>query len=123
MCKAQLRSNQLVNHGAQGNGGLGTVEVSGEGRQVHLSGWVWGCIWVIRTVSNDRDVEHWATNDLSMRVQPQDSLPRQASGIEVYLRDMKQCCGVENSQARKAEAQRQHTRMALQLSCDWKRAV
>ena len=82
-----------------------------------------GYIWVIRTVSKDGDVEHGAINDLTMRVQLRDSLARQATGIEVYHRDIKQCCGVENAQSRKAEAQRYHTRMALQLSCGWKRAV
>ena len=66
-----------------------------------------GYIWVIRTVSKDGDVEHGAINDLTMRVQLRDSLARQATGIEVYHR----------------EAQRYHTRMALQLSCGWKRAV
>ena len=111
---SQLRSNRLVNPGGQGNVGLGTVEVSEERRQVHLRGYAY--IRVIRTVSKDGGVAHWATNDLTMRVQQRESLARQAWGIEVYHRGIKQFCVVEKSQARKAETQRNHVRIAFQAS-------
>ena len=109
---SQLRSNRLVNPGGQGNEGLGPVEISEEGQQVHLR--YYGYIRVFRTASKDEDVEHWATNDLTIRVQQWESLARQAWGIEVYHRGIKQCCGMEKSQTRKAEAQRNHICMALQ---------
>ena len=59
---------------------------------------------------------HWATNDLTMRVQQRGSLARQAWGIGVYHRGIKQFSGVGKSQARKAETQRNHVRIAFQAS-------
>ena len=73
-------------------------------------------IRVIRTISKDGGVAHWATNDLTMRVQQRGSLTRQTWGIGVNHRGIKQFCGVGKSQARKAETQRNHVLIAFQAS-------
>lgn len=108
----QFRTNRLVNPDGEGNVRLDTVEIPPQGREVHLRGY--GFVKVFRTDSPNGDVEHWATNDLAMTPQEQDALKGQAWGIESYHRGLKQCCGVEKCQARKAESQRNHIGMAIQ---------
>jgi hypothetical protein len=108
----QFRANRRVNPDGQGNVRLDTVEIPPEGRQVHLRGY--GLVKVFRTDSPNGDVEHWATNSLTMTPQEQDALKDQAWGIENYHRGLKQCCGVEKCQARKAQSQRNHIGMAIQ---------
>jgi hypothetical protein len=108
----QFRNNRLVNPDGSGNVKVGTLEIAPQGRTVHLRGYGW--IKVFRTVSTDGDVEHWATSDLDLTPQGQESLAGYAWGIEVYHRGIKQCCGVEKSPARKAEAQRNHIGLSLQ---------
>jgi putative transposase len=49
-----------------------------------------------------------------MTPEQREVLEKQAWGIEVYHRGIKQCCGIEKSPARKAEAQRYHILLALQ---------
>ena len=50
---------------------------------------------------------------------------RQAFGIEVYHRGIKQCCGIEKCQAQREEAQRGHIQLALRafvrLEAHWLR--
>ena len=79
---------------------------------MHL--WGYGWVNVFRTVSTDGDVEHWATSDLTLTSEIREELARQAWGVEVYHRGIKQCCGVEKSPARKAQSQRNHIRLSLQ---------
>ena len=59
-------------------------------------------------------MEHWATNDPDMTPEEQEVLKGRAWSIERYHRGLKQCCGVEKCQARKAESQRSHIGMAIQ---------
>ncbi len=108
----QLRSNRLVNPDGPGNVRIGTLELSALGQVVHLRGYGW--VKVFRTVSTDGDVEHWATSDLDLTPERREELVRQAWGIEVYHRGIKQYCGVEKSPARKAPAQRNHIGRSLQ---------
>ena len=53
----RLKGNRLVNPDGQGHVPIGGVEISGEGRVVHLRGF--GSVQVFRTVSNG-EAEHWA---------------------------------------------------------------
>ena len=101
--------------------GLGAVEVSEEGRQVHLRGYAY--IRVIRTISKDGGVAHWATNDLTMRVQQRGSLARQAWGIGVYHRGIKQFCGVENPRLAKRRPSEITSALPSKLPYGWKHAV
>src|SRR5918996_886233 len=109
---SQLKSNRLVNPDGKGNVPVQTLEVPPQGRQVHLRGY--GFIKVFRIVAKDGAVEYWATNELTMTPEQREVLEKQAWGIEVYHRGIKQCCGVEKSPARKAQAQQHHILLALQ---------
>ena len=108
----QLRCNRRVNPDGGGNVRVDVVRIPPQGRVVHLRGY--GMIKGFRTVSPNGDVEHWATNDLGMRPQQQESLKEQAWGIESCHRRLKQCYGMERGQARKAQSQRSHIGMAIQ---------
>ncbi len=68
---------------------------------------------VFRTVAPAGDAEYWATNDLAMEEGARAEWARQAFGIEVYHRGIKQCCGIEQCQAQIEEAQRGHIQLAL----------
>ncbi len=81
---------------------LSQVEIPKEGRVVHLRDW--GFVEVFRTVSKEGDAEYWATNDLEMTEAGRAKLAKVGWGIEVYHRALKQSCGVERSQERKAGA-------------------
>lgn len=93
---------------------------SSPGRQVHLQGYRF--IKVLGVVAKacpeagrrDGDVEYWATNELTMTPEQREVLAKQAWGIEVYHRGIKQYCGVKKYPARKATARRFHILLALQ---------
>jgi putative transposase len=107
----RLKSNRLVNPDGAGNRPISMVEVPSEGRVVHLKGY--GFVKVFRTVSRDGNAEHWATDDLQMAESTREDLEARSWGIEVYHRGIKQCCGVEQAQVRKAAEQKSHLLMAL----------
>lgn len=107
----RLKSNRLVNPDGKGNVPICEVEIPGEGRVVHLRGF--GFVKVFRTVSQDGDAGYWATNELGMTEEKRAELERQGWGIEVYHRGLKQCCGVEKAQIRKAVAIVKHLLLAL----------
>jgi hypothetical protein len=107
----RLKSNRRVNPDGRGNVPIREVEIPAEGRVVHLRGF--GFVKVFRMVSTDGDAEYWATNDLGMTEGKRAELERQGWGIEVYHRGLKQCCGVEKAQVRKAVAILRHLLLAL----------
>lgn len=107
----QLKGNRLVNPDGQGNVPLEQVAIPAEGRVVHLKGY--GFIKVFQTVAPNGDAEYWATSDLEMTAEQREALAHQAWGIETYHRGLKQYCGVERAQVRKAEAQHQHILLAI----------
>lgn len=119
----RLKGNRLVNPDDTGNVPLATVEIPPEGRVVHLKGY--GFIRVFRTVGPDGDAEHWATSDLAMSEAQRAEWARQAFGIEVYHRGLKQCCGIEKCQAQTEAGQRGHIQLALRafvrLEAHWLR--
>jgi CSLREA domain-containing protein len=107
----RLKSNRLVNPDRQGNRPIREVEIPPEGRVVHLKGF--GLVRVFRTVSQNGDAEYWATNDLKMTEEKREELEKKGWGIEVYHRGLKQCCGVEQAQVRKAVSILGHLLLAL----------
>ncbi len=112
----RLKSNRLVNPGADGPDDTGNVAVRdigvpAEGCQAHLKGF--GFVRVFRTVAANGDVEHWATDDLTMREAERQEFSRQVFAIENYHRSLKQCCGIERAQVRKAEAQKCHILLSV----------
>lgn len=107
----RLKGNRLVNPDDTGNVPLSSVAIPPEGRVVHLKGY--GFIRGFRTVAPNGDGEHWATSNLEMTEAERAEWARQAFGIEVYQRGLKQCCGIEKCQAQLAAAQRGHIQLAL----------
>ncbi len=107
----RLKHNRQVNPEGSGNVAVDQVDIPAEGRRVHLKGF--GFILVFRTVAKNGDAEHWATSDLAMTEKQRAELSRECFAIENYHRGLKQCCGVERAQVRKADAQRRHILLSL----------
>ena len=102
--------------------GSSAVEIS-EKRPTGSFAGLFGYTLVFRTVSKDGDVEHWATNDLTMGVQQRESLVRQAWGIEVSHRRIEQRGGVENPKRAKRKPSEITSAWSSKHSCGSKRAV
>lgn len=107
----RLKHNRLVNPDGLGNVAVSTVDIPATGRQVHLKGF--GFILVFRIVAPNGDAQSWATKDVSLQPTERTTLANQCWAIESYHRGLKQCCGVERAQVRKADAQRQHILLAV----------
>lgn len=107
----RLKSNRLVNPDRSGNAAIGEVEIPAEGRVVHLK--AYGMVKMFRTLAKDGGAEHWATDDLEMSESDREEMEGSGWGIEVYHRVLKQCCGIERSQARGELAQRNHLGLSL----------
>lgn len=107
----RFKGNRLVNPDDTGNVPIETLTIPPEGLVVHLKGY--GFIRVFRTVATDGDAEYWATSDLTMSEAQRAEWARQAFGIEVYHRGIKQCCGIEKCQAQLEASQRGHIQLAL----------
>ncbi len=111
---ARLKENRLVNPTGRkkGNKPIKDVEILlGESIIVHLKGF--GMIKMFRTVSKKGDIEHWATDDLGMNEEKREELSGHGWGIEEYHRGIKQCCGVERAQVRKAKSILNHIHLSI----------
>jgi putative transposase len=117
----RFKANRQVNPENKGNVAVSTVAIPPEGRRVHLKGY--GFVRVFRTVAPDGDAEYWATSDLTMSQGEREEWAREAFGIEVYHRGIKQCCGIEKCQGQTEEVQRGHIQLALRafvrLEANW----
>jgi hypothetical protein len=115
----RLKSNRLVRIDFGEPQAISTVDIPVQGRVVHLPGY--GSIRVFRVVARDGDTDHWATNDLEMDALTRLKYADCSWRIEEYHRGIKQFCGVERCQARRAKAQRNHIgfsiRAFLRLEC------
>lgn len=107
----RLKGNRQVNPDGTGNVAVSSLEIPPGGLIVHLKGY--GFIRVFRTEAPNGDAEYWATDDLSMTENDRQELEVQGWQIETYHRGIKQCCGIERAQVRKADAQRRHLLLAL----------
>ena len=107
----QLKANRRVDLDRQGYRPVSETAISEAGTVVHLQGF--GSIRVFKVVSKDGDIEYWATNDLEMEELTRLTYAERAWAIENDHRGLKQCCGVERSQARSSRAQRNHIGMAI----------
>jgi hypothetical protein len=107
----RIKSNRLVNPDDNGNVPVSSIDIPAEGSVVHLKGY--GFIRVFKTVSNNGDVEYYATDDTNMSESRCEELADHGWGIEVYHRGIKQCCGVERAQVRKAVKQISHIMLSL----------
>jgi len=107
----RLKHNCQVNPDGAGNVAVDAIDIPAHGRQVHLKGY--GFIKVFRSVAPNGDAEFWATSDLALTHAQRQTLERQCFAIENYHRGLKQCCGVERAQVRKAAAQKYHILLSL----------
>lgn len=107
----QLKVNRRVDRDRQGYQAVASVQIESTGTIVHLEGY--GSIKVFKVVSQDGDVEYWATNDLTMDELHRLEFAERTWAIEEYHRVLKQCCNVERCQARAVRAQRNHIGMAI----------
>jgi putative transposase len=107
----RLKSNRQVDPDRTGNRAISEIEISEEGRIVHLKGY--GMVKVFRIVTDFDEADHWVTDDLSMTEPKRQELAREAYAIENYHRALKQCCAVEKCQARSAAAQKNHIVFSL----------
>jgi hypothetical protein len=107
----RLQDNRLVDPDGEGNRHIREIEIPEQGRRVHLKGYGW--VKVFRTVGRDGDDEYWATSYLEMTVDQREKKADVAWQIETYHRGLKQYTGIEQSQHRKAKAQRNHIGLAI----------
>lgn len=119
----RLKSNRQINPDGSGNVPVSLLSIPVGGMRVHLKGF--GFIQVFRTVTKDGHGEHWATSDLSMTEERRAVWERELFAIESYHRGLKQCCGVERCQSRRAKAQRNHILLSIRafVRLEWHRVV
>jgi len=108
---ARLKVNRKVRVDFGSAQALSTVDIPVQGRIVHLPGY--GSIRVFRVVATNGDTDHWASNDLEMSALTRLQYGEFSWRIEEYHRGIKQFCGAEGCQARRAKAQRNHIGLSL----------
>ena len=106
----RLKKNRQVNPDGTGNRALEEIEISSQGRRVHLRGYGW--IKVFKRYRSE-EAEFWATSDLSILPKRREQLGAWSWQIEVFHRGLKQCCNVETSQVRRAIAIRSHIGLSI----------
>lgn len=115
----RLKSNRKVRVDFGPPQPISTVDVPEQGRVVHLPGY--GPIRVFRVVARDGDTAYWATGEVQMDALTRLRYADYSWRIEEYHRGLKQHCGAERCQARRAKAQRNHIglsiRAFLRLEC------
>jgi putative transposase len=102
----QVKSNRQVNPGYVGNRAIAQVDIPPEGKIVHLRGY--GMIKVFKFVSQNGDIDYFATSFLGMNELRMLAVKEKYWAIESYHRAIKQYCGVEKCQARLKIAQQNH---------------
>jgi hypothetical protein len=102
-----LKKNRIVNRGEV----LETLEISDEGRHVHLRGFGW--VMVYRFVAKNGRTDYLATNRAECSRARIEGYFKARWSIEVFHRELKQTCGIEHCQARTSRAQRNHIFLAI----------
>lgn len=97
-----LKKNRVVNKGEN----LENLHIPDEGLRVHLRGYGW--IHVFRFVAKNGRTDYYGTNMESPTRHDVESLIRKRWEIEVFHRELKQTCGLQNCQSRTGRAQRNH---------------
>ena len=97
-----LRKNRVVNRGVS----LESLSIPDEGLKVHLRGYDW--ITVYRFVAKNGRTDFIGTNMENPTKEKVETLVKRRWSIEVFHRELKQTCGLENCQSRTGRAQRNH---------------
>jgi Transposase DDE domain len=107
----RLKKNRLVNPDNTKNIQIQDVKIQSKGIIVHLK--AYGFIKVFKIVTEEGDIEYWATDVLEMDEPEREKMGRHSWKIEEYHRGIKQFCGVERCQARNGLSQRAHIMFSL----------
>lgn len=102
-----LRKNRVVNRGEN----LESLNIPDEGLRVHLRGY--GFVTVYRFVATNGRTDYIATNMENSPREKINSLMRRRWSIEVFHRELKQTCGLQNCQSRDGRAQRNHVGFSI----------
>ena len=97
-----LKKNRIVNKGES----LENLDIPNEGMKVHLRGYGWICVF--RFAASNGRTDYYGTNMESPTRQDIEALMRKRWEIEVFHRELKQTCGLQNCRARTSRAQRNH---------------
>lgn len=97
-----LKKNRAVNR----NEKLEDLNIPEEGLKVHLRGYGW--IYVFRLVEKNGYTRYFGTNLENPTIEQIIKYVKMRWNIEVFHRELKQCCGLEKCQARTGRSQRNH---------------
>jgi putative transposase len=107
----RLKSNRSVRLERGPPVAVRDAPIAASGTVVWLPGY--GLVKVFRIVARDGDTEHWASGDLGLSELDRLRYGEQSWAIESYHRGLKQHCGAERCQVRRARAQRNHIGFAI----------
>lgn len=102
----RLKSNRDVKNGLSFYKAVSETDIPEEGCDVHLKGY--GQIRLFKILHTEKEPEFWATDLLTMDSEQQKKLKKISWKIEEFHRGVKQFCGIERCQARKAKTQCAH---------------
>lgn len=103
---SQLRKDRIVSRQTHQHQHLEDLDIPETGLVVHLRGY--GFIKVFKSVSPQRGVEYYGTNDLNLTHVDVERIYGRRWKIEEYHRGLKQQCGISKCQARNPRSQRNH---------------
>jgi hypothetical protein len=109
-----LKKNRIVNK----NEVLEKIKIPEEGKRVHLRGY--GFIHVFKIVSKNGRIDYIGTNLEYPKKEQIMKFVGMRWDVEIYHRELKQTCGLEECQARTSRSQRNH--IGLSILCWIKRA-
>jgi putative transposase len=107
----RVKKNRAVNPDGIDNGPVESISIPDDGIEVHLK--KYGFIKLFHTKNQKGKDRFWATNFLPMDGEDRKKLQAICWSIENYHRAIKEVCGVEKCQARKAIIQRNHINCSL----------
>ena len=107
----RFKTNRLINPDNTGNIPLSSANISENGSIVRPEGY--GFVKIFGIVGKKGNTEYWATNNLDMDELERIRFSDFSWTIEEYHRGLKQFCGIERCQCRKAKAQRNHIVLAI----------
>lgn len=102
-----LRKNRVVNKGER----LENVTIPKEGLRLHLRGYGW--IHVFKFVGKNNRIDYIGTNIETPTEKDVKKFVRMRWDIEIFHRELKQTCGLENCQARSSRSQRNHIGLSI----------
>lgn len=102
-----LKKNRIVNRGVS----LADLAIPQEGLKVHLRGYGW--IMVYRLAAKNGRTDYIGTNMENPTEELVGGLVSRRWNIEVFHRELKQTCGLENCQSRTGRAQRNHIGLSI----------